>query len=59
MTGSAFARYERRGTLWSGWLRRINYFSKVEVWRGNGGGAHLARRLADDGKRLSSAYRCV
>ena len=34
MTGSAFASYERRGTLCSGWLRRINSVRKGEVWRG-------------------------
>ena len=34
MTGSAFAILSRRGTLCSGWLRRIISFRKGEVWRG-------------------------
>ena len=37
MTGSAFARYERRGTLFIGWLRRINSFRKGGSLREGGG----------------------
>ena len=37
MTGSAFAILSRRGTLYSGWLRRITYIN-TELREQKGGG---------------------